>query len=131
MNSGTRSLLFALACLCAQFTLAQSEDFAYVPKEAPERTADDVAIGFKDTEEPGVVAIALPAGTYGVDLLNASGNVERELTSDEFSRLDLRALRAGTWTLRAHSPNGLHVRRFVVLGRGGTVWVNPRKPKGR
>lgn len=126
-----RILPLLFACSVAGIVYGQSEDIAYVPREAPARTADDVSIGFRDTAEPGIVDLALPAGTYQVDLLNASGSVVQELDPEAASRLDLRALKVGTWTVRAHSHNGLHVRRFVVLGRGGTLWVNQRGPSRR
>ncbi|MBP6574921.1 MAG: hypothetical protein KA230_10755 [Flavobacteriales bacterium] len=126
-----RFLPLLFACSLAGMANAQSEDIAYVPREAPARTADDVSIGFRDTAEPGIVDLALPAGTYQVDLLNAGGAVVQELDPEEATHLDLRALKAGTWTVRAHSHNGMHVRRFVVLGRGGTLWVNQRGPSRR
>lgn len=103
--------------------MGQSDDLAYVPAEAPAHTADDVSIGFKDTQEPGLVTLDLPIATYRVDLLNASGNVVSELHPEAGFQLDLRNLRSGTWTVRAHAPSGMHVRRFVVLGKSGALWV--------
>lgn len=123
--------MFASIRCCALLVLlvpiaaiGQSDDLAYVPAEAPARTADDATIGFKDTSEPGLVTLELPAATYRVDLLNASGNVVSELHPEAGFQLDLRSLRAGTWTVRAHAPGGMHVRRFVVLGKSGALWVN-------
>ena len=126
-----RILPLLFACSLAGIVHAQSEDIAYVPREAPARTADDVSIGFRDTDEPGIVDLMLPSTTYKVDLLNASGSVVHELDAAHASHLDLRTLKAGTWTVRAHSNKGMHVRRFVVLGRGGTLWVNQRGPSRR
>jgi hypothetical protein len=113
-----------LVLLLPVAAIGQSDDLAYVPSEAPARTADDVTIGFKDSPEPGSVTLELPAATYRVDLLNASGNVVSELHPENGFQLDLRTLRSGTWTVRAHAPTGLHVRRFVVLGKSGALWVN-------
>lgn len=104
---------------------AQVDDIAYVPKAALERTADDIRISFRDLAELGMVELVLPPGTFQVDLLNAQGNVVREMAQEP--TFDLRNLRPGTWTVRAHCPSGIRVRRFVVLGRGGTMWVDQRR----
>ncbi len=129
MHASLRSFV-SLALLLPFVAIGQSDDLAYVPNEAPARTADDVTIGFKDTSEPGVVTLDLPAATYRVDLLNASGNVVNELHPEAGFQLDLRTMRSGTWTVRAHAPTGLHVRRFVVLGKSSALWVNqPRRAR--
>lgn len=107
---------------------AQGEDIAYMPREAPTYTADDATIKFMDRAEPGTVDLVLPAGTYAVDLLNAQGRVMEELDGGPNAQLDLRSLKPGTWTVRAHCSSGIRVRRFVVLGRGGTMWVDQRRP---
>lgn len=119
----------ALACALGTTVRAQMEDLAYVPAMAPARTADDATIGFRDRTEPGMVDLVLPTGTYHVDLLNAQGNVAGEVALINSAELDLRALKPGTWTVRAHCPGGLRVRRFVVLGRGGTMWVDQRRSR--
>ena len=119
--------LILVLCLAAYVrpAHAQLDDIAYVPRQVPERTADDVRISFRDLAEPGLVELLLPAGTFQVDLLNAQGNVVSEV--EQMPTLDLRSLRPGTWTVRAHCTNGIRVRRFVVLGRGGTMWVDQRR----
>ena len=122
-------LVFALL-LVASFASAQESDLAYVPRTAPERTADDVSIDMRDTDEPGIVDLLLPKGSYQFDLLNGSGNVVKEQVVDGNAQLDLRDLRSGTWTIRAHSPLGKHVRRFVVIG-SGNMWIDARKPNRR
>lgn len=122
----------AFIVLLIQVVQAQYDDVAYVPREAPARTADDAGIDFVDTTVPGVVELALPPATSSVDLLNAQGNVVRELKGADCSSLDLRELRPGTWTLRAHTRSGMHVRRFMVLSRGGMRWVRqPAMPAHR
>ena len=118
-----RLILSLCLLLLGQLAVAQYDDVAYVPREAPARTADDASIGFVDTMVPGVVELSLPAATRAVDLLNAQGNVVRELNEAGLKTLDLRSLRPGTWTLRAHTTEGIHVRRFMVLSRGGMRWV--------
>ncbi len=126
-----RPAILLLAAITATSTVAQNEDLAYVPTEAPARTADDATIVFRDTPEPGIVDVVLPRGTYQVDLLNAGGTVVHQLEPEAAEHLDLRTLRPGTWTVRAHVVAGIRVRRFVVLGQGGTLWVNQRQPLRR
>ncbi|MBK9175974.1 MAG: T9SS type A sorting domain-containing protein [Flavobacteriales bacterium] len=99
------------------------DDIAYMPREAPARTADDTGIGFQETSVPGVADLALPLGTYLVDILNAQGNVIEQFAPAAQSSIDLRGMKPGTWTLRAHTEHGIRVRRFVIVGRGGTLWV--------
>lgn len=118
-----RLVLGLFLLLLGQLALAQYDDVAYVPRDAPARTADDASIGFVDTMVHGVVELSLPVATSTVDLLNAQGNVVRELNEAGRNTLDLRTLRPGTWTLRAHTSEGIHVRRFMVLSRGGMRWV--------
>lgn len=109
--------------LLFQRSNGQYDDIAYMPREASSGTADDTSIGFADTTVPGVVELELPPATTGIDLLNAQGTVVRELADSPRRTLDLRELRPGTWTLRAHTPTGIRVRRFLVLSRGGMRWV--------
>lgn len=111
---------------------AQSDDrFAYVPARTVPRTADSEGMGFRSTAVPGVLEMALPAGTDRVDILNARGNVVRSMDHSELSDLDLGSLARGTWTLRAHTPNGFSVRRFVVMQPGSVAWAVPRQGKRR
>lgn len=110
---------------------AQDGDIAYVPREAPARTADDVSIDLHHGDEPGIVDLILPVGTFHVDLLNAAGNVARDFDTTTPPQLDLRELRPGTWTIRAHTRAGARVRRFLVLGSSGTMWVDGQRPSSR
>lgn len=126
-----RLAILSLTVFVTTASMAQNDDLAYVPTEAPARTADDATIVFRDTPEPGIVDVLLPRGTYQVDLLNAGGTVVHQLEPEAAAHLDLRTLRPGTWTVRAHGMAGIRVRRFVVLGQGGTLWVNQRQPPRR
>lgn len=110
--------LFTLSLMA----LAQA-DLAYMPKAAPPATADDARITMLETEEEGIVELVLPSGTFRIDLLNAFGNVVDRFDPAEAARFDLRQLKPGTWTLRACTPQGFRVRRFVVHQREGSNWV--------
>ncbi|WKZ67192.1 MAG: hypothetical protein QY325_04510 [Flavobacteriales bacterium] len=126
------SLIIA-ALLAACHCVAQADDMAYMPKEVPARTADDAVITMHETDTPGVVAFSLPPETYRVDLLNGQGRVVDSMPPDAAAAFDLDRLRPGTWTLRAHTPVGMRVRRFVVSNRNGlnrAVEASAR-PKGR
>jgi len=112
-----------VAVLCAQ----SDERYAYVPTRAVPHTADDEGMGFRSTAVPGVLEMALPAGTERVDILNARGNVVRTMAYGELSDLDLGSLARGTWTLRAHTPHGFSIRRFVVMQPGNVAWAVPRQ----
>ncbi len=115
------ALFLALACL-APMARAQG-DLAYMPAAAPHRTADDEVIRLFETESPAIVRFSLPASTYMVDLLNAQGNVVEQLVKEDLEAFDITRLKPGTWTLRAHTPQGFRVRRFVVHQREGRNWV--------
>lgn len=125
-----RRLLLPLASLALANALAQG-DLAYMPAAPPARTADDAAIALHETGEPGTVRFDLPAGTYLVDLLNGQGKVAGQLSEAEWERFDLARIRPGTWTLRAHTPQGFRVRRFVVHQREGRAWVVEAQPPAR
>lgn len=116
-----------VALLCAQ----TDDRYAYVPTRAVPQTADNEGMGFRTTAVPGVLEMALPAGTERVDILNSRGNVVRSMDHTELSDLDLGSLARGTWTLRAHTPNGFSVRRFVVMQPGSVAWAVPRQGKRR
>lgn len=122
----------APALFCALLGLAGGAraqgDLAYMPATAPARTADDEAIRLFETDAPSVVRFSLPPRTYQVDLLNAQGNVAGQLSQAELEAFDLAQLKPGTWTLRAHTPQGFRVRRFVVHQREGRNWVVEANP---
>lgn len=118
-----RALLFLLPLFAACLMAHAQGDLAYMPKAAPSATADDARITMIETEEEGIVELVLPSGTFRIDLLNAFGNVVDRLDPTEAARFDLRQLKPGTWTLRACTPQGFRVRRFVVHQREGSNWV--------
>jgi hypothetical protein len=121
-----------LALLISGAMNAQSDEMiAYVPSKAPTRTADNTKITFLDPVVPGVMELSLPEGTRRVDLLNARGKVKATHEGPTMQQIDLRKLRRGTWTLRAHTPDGMMVRRFLVLGHGQVVWQLPPAPRRR
>lgn len=123
-------LLNLMLCSCLP-AWAQTDDLAYVPREVPERTADDGTIDLIRTPEPGIVDLQLPVGTNSADLLNAAGNVVLTLDLSIPPRLDLKTLRQGTWTIRAHTSDGARVRRFLVLGNNSTMWTGQKKTRTR
>jgi hypothetical protein len=131
MTSILRTSALAVILSMGVRAWAQTDDLAYVPREVPERTADDVAIDLVRTTEPGIVDINLPVGTQRVDLLNATGKVMLALDLSVPPQLDLTSLRPGTWTIRAHSTHGVRVRRFVVLGNNSTMWAEQKNPRRR
>lgn len=119
------ALLHALGAVQAQ----SDEHYAYLPVRPVERTADDASMGFRTGSVPGVLEMAVPAGTKRVDILNARGNVVHSYTDLEMESLDLGSLDRGTWTLRAHTSRGFSVRRFVVMQPGRVAWAVPRSGK--
>ena len=121
-----RSTILALFLLTCTLLKAQVDDHVALVSSAPVRQrADNAQMGFKDGAVPGTVEFHMPQGTHRIDLLNARGRVERTLTGSDMHHLDLGGLRCGTWTLRAHTMNGLNVRRFVVMERGRIAWAVP------
>ncbi len=121
-----KPLLIMMVCSFHMVLHGQVDEmYAYVPSKAPERTADDVRIGILDPVVPGMLDLSLPATTHRVDLLNARGRVKHSLDISQMDRLDLRKLRRGTWTLRAHTTEGMLVRRFFVMGHGSILWEMP------
>ncbi len=111
---------------------AQSDELiAYVPSTAPTRTADDLRITFLEPVLPGVMEVSLPEGTHRIDLLNARGKVKHTREAAHVEQLDLRKLRRGTWTLRAHTRTGMVVRRFFVMGHGSVLWEMPYSNRRR
>jgi hypothetical protein len=103
----------------------QAGDLAAMTAPRPfARTADDARIELTEGTAQGMAGVRSPEGTYQLDILNARGKVVRSSTSD-LDRLDVRRLRPGTWTLRAHTPQGILVRRFMVFERGSIAWAAP------
>lgn len=118
-----RVLATLLPCFAAMHLAQAQSDLAYMPKAAPPATADDGRITMLETAEEGVVSLVVPSSTFRIDLLNAFGNVVDRLDPSESAHFDLRQLRPGTWTLRACTPEGYQVRRFVVHQREGSNWA--------
>lgn len=130
----TKAFITVCACLLiiVPAIQAQHDDrTAYVPRKAPERTADDLRINFIEPAVPGEMEVALPDGTYRVDLLNARGNVKQVRSVEEARKINIKKLRRGTWTLRAHTPSGMIVRRFFVMGRGTVLMELPQSRRRR
>ena len=120
-------LAFGITLGYATAAQAQSEEhYAYVPSRPIERTADDANMGFRSSSVPGMLEMAVPKGTSQVDILNARGKVVHSYMQEEIEVLDLGTLSRGTWTLRAHTPHGFSVRRFVVMQPGAVAWAVPR-----
>ncbi|MDQ3102079.1 MAG: hypothetical protein M3R08_11875 [Bacteroidota bacterium] len=121
------TLLLAILLIGNAQLQAQADDrVAYVPSKAPSRTVDDLSITFLEPVVPGELEVALPAGTFRVDLLNAHGNIKQVRSIEQADKINIRKLRRGTWTLRAHTPSGMVVRRFFVMGRGTVLTELPR-----
>lgn len=114
--------LTILALLVPAITWAQYDDVAMAGAAPGHRALNEASIAFLETDSPGVVRLELPAGTDRVDLLNARGNVVRELRAADLPFLDLGTLRPGPWTLRVRTASGYQVRRFLVLADGHMFW---------
>lgn len=124
----TRSALLLLLLLATAGSALAQGDLAYMPAKAPANTADDERISMSDTEDPGVVRISFPSGTYRVDLINAHGEVVEQMAPEEAERFDVTGLRSGTWTMRARTPQGYSVRRFAVRQHHGMNQVADAAP---
>ena len=74
-----------IATLSIGRTSAQSTDdrVAYVPRNAPARTADDLRINFLEPVVPGEIELGLPEGTYRLDLFHTGGKGVEISTSAE------------------------------------------------
>lgn len=124
--------LLTVMVLCAGGAGASAQgDLAYMPKTAPAMTADDERIVMTETEDPERVELQLPPGTFQLDLINSAGNVVEQYDAADRMGFDLAGLRPGTWTLRARTPHGFRVRRFVVHNREGQNWVVEARPVPR
>lgn len=115
-----------------QHAVAQADDkIAYVPTRPLARTADAQTVRIMDGAVPGVMELKLPESTYQVDLINSRGKVKFRHSGHSLQQLDLGSLRPGTWTLRAHTTEGMRVKRFVVMQHGKVAWSVPTKLKKR
>ena len=123
-----RVLPLAIVLLLGHHSIAQEELVAYVPKGHIDRAADTEDITLTSTDRHGLYAISLPAGTLHVDMLDSRG---QRLTTQPLlvdGILDVRSLRASTYTLRAHTRNGIRIRRFALMGRGASLWAIDAEP---
>ncbi|MFZ1691769.1 MAG: hypothetical protein WAT74_01120 [Flavobacteriales bacterium] len=126
-----RHIILTVALAIGSASAWGQGDLAYMPKAAPALTADDERISMMDTDDPSIVQLHFPPGTYRVDLLNSGGSVVDQYEAAERMEFDVSELRPGTWTLRACTPQGFRVRRFVVHHRNGQNWVVESQPTPR
>ncbi|HRD51302.1 MAG TPA: hypothetical protein PKY96_01510 [Flavobacteriales bacterium] len=126
-----RHLILLIALSFGWAYASAQGDLAYMPKAAPVLTADDERISMSDTDDPNIVHLHFPAATYRVDLLNSTGSVVDQFDAAEHMEFNVSELRPGTWTLRACTPQGFRVRRFVVHNRNGQNWVVESQPTPR
>ncbi len=115
-----------LALLVPAVTWAQYDDLAMAGPAPGHRALNEASIAFMETDAPGVVRLELPVGTDRVDLLNARGNVVRQLHASDLPFLDLGTLKPGPWTIRVRTSSGYQVRRFLVLADGHMFWSPPQ-----
>jgi hypothetical protein len=122
--------LLCSACLLfiAEVALAQDELIAYVPRKHIERTADENTIQLTSTTTPGVYQLALPEGTLFVDVLDPRGSPLSPQPPMSEGTIDVRGLRASTYTLRAHTSTGIRIRRFALMGEGASLWAIDAEP---
>lgn len=119
-----RAFLY-LASLLGMVPLANTQDLAQTsPSPDAAYIADDIRIGQRK-EANGAMSVELPLGTQQVDILNARGEVVERIPGWALHDLDLAHFERGTWTLRAHLPQGFVVRRFLVLRPGEVTWALP------
>ena len=118
---------FFLSAIAFQVN-GQDELIAYVPKKNIERTADSEAIILTSTDQPGIYGLTLPEGTISIDVLDNRGDLLTEVPLISDGRLDVRGLRASTYTIRAHTAHGIRIRRFALLGAGASLWAIDAEP---
>ncbi len=109
-------------------THAQDDLVAYVPRRNVARVADTEAIGLTSTGRHGVYRISVPEGTIAIDVLNARGEKLERQPPIENGTINVRALKASTYTIRAHTASGIAIRRFALLGRGASLWAIDAEP---
>ena len=109
--------------LISSFVQAQDELVAYVPRRAPVHTADSQDIAIIGSDSAGIYRFAVPEGTYAVDLLTAQGKRLEPQPPIANGAVDVRAMKPGTYTVRAHTFEGIRIRRFALLRRASTAWA--------
>lgn len=103
----------------------------YVAHPREEQAVQEESLALVEGAISGMVEFGLPWGTTRVDLLNGKGRLKRSIDAQELSTMELGALRSGTWTLRAHTPTGLVVRRIMVLDNGSIWALDPPSTRHR
>lgn len=133
MRDVQRSILsIFLLLISLQYAIGQDDAIAYATRSPRDRMADSGSVGFTEGPVSGTVDLMVPDGTHRIDLLDANGNVRFTFDPLTQSTLDLDRLRTGVWSIRAHGPNGILVRRFVMEGNGNVRWLSyPRLAKVR
>ncbi len=121
-------LLPLLFTLIAYQATAQDGLIAYVPKKNIERAADSETIILTSTDQQGVYGLTLPAGTLRIDVLDNRGDLLTQPPLIYDGRMDVRGLRASTYTIRAHTAHGIRIRRFALLGAGASLWAIDAEP---
>mgnify|MGYP007109774306 CR=1 FL=1 len=118
--------LIILVLFVPAITWAQYDGLAMAGPAPGHRALKEASIALMETDVPGVVRLELPVGTDRVELLNARGNVVRELGASNLPFLDLGTLKPGPWTLRVRAASGYQVQRFLVLADGHMFWSPPQ-----
>ena len=123
-----KPLLTLMIVLYTTVATAQDDLIAYMPKKHIERTADSERIMLTSTGEQGVYTIDLPEGTISVDVLNAKGGLAVPQPEVLDGHIDIRQLRASTYTIRAHTIDAIVIRRFALMGEGASLWAIDADP---
>ena len=133
MRGMQRSALFIFLLLISlHHVVAQDDAMAYASRSPRDRMADSGSVGFIEGPMAGTVDLMVPDGTQRIDLLDGNGNVRFTFDPLTQTTLDLDRLRTGVWSIRAHGPDGILVRRFVLEGNGSVKWLSyPRLAKVR
>lgn len=99
-----------------------------MPVRHIDRTADAAEIVLTSTDRSGFYRVSVPAGTIAVDVLNARGQRVEPQPHIENGLIDIRGLRASTYTIRAHTDRGIRIRRFALMGEGASLWAIDAEP---
>jgi hypothetical protein len=121
-------ILFLTLLLGVGTVRAQDDLVAYVPKRNISRMADSETITLTSTGQHGIYRLTVPSGTVTIDVLDARGEKLLRQPPIENGILNVRALKASTYTIRAHSPSGISIRRFALMGRGASLWAIDAEP---
>lgn len=119
-----RTILF-MSVLGTTVLHAQVDDrMAYVVTPRPMKgDASSPAIAIRAEVDSGSLVFVLPEDASHADLTNARGRVVAEVAAWPDPRIDARRLKPGTYMLRAYTPNGILLKRLVLLRPGGGIWL--------